>query len=138
MVETYFYSWAIIWFLLVTFHVKDYSWKWWSVLWMSVETGKKTSFNHQKPRMKKRLCFSRLLRLLCKLRVSDPDRPLACKDEEEWVFVVALYLFVRILFYVILKKSDLQRLCRNNRPQTSVEMSFITTICFGVQKLLVD
>lgn len=39
---------------------------------------------------------SRLLRLLCKLRVSDPDRPLACKDEEEWVFVVALYLFVRI------------------------------------------
>lgn len=40
--------------------------------------------------------------------------------------------------YVILKKSDLQRLCRNNRPQTSVEMSFITTICFGVQKLLVD
>lgn len=81
---------------------------------------------------------SRLLRLLCKLRVSDPDRPLACKDEEEWVFVVALYLFVRILFYVILKKSDLQRLCRNNRPQTSVEMSFITTICFGVQKLLVD
>lgn len=83
------------------------------------------------------LCFSRLLRLLCKLRVSDQDRPLACKDEEEWVFVVALYLFVRI-FYVILKKSDLQRLCRNNRPQTSVEMSFITTICFGVQKLLVD
>lgn len=57
---------------------------------------KKTSFNHQKPRMKKKLCFSRLLRLLCKLRVSDPDRPLACKDEEEWVFVVALYLFVRI------------------------------------------
>lgn len=96
MVETYFYSWAIIWFPLVTFHVKDYSWKWWSVLWMSVETGKKTSFNHQKPRMKKKLCFSRLLRLLCKLRVSDPDRPLACKDEEEWVFVVALYLFVRI------------------------------------------
>lgn len=86
----------------------------------------------------KKLCFSRLLRLLCKLRVSDPDRPLACKDEEEWVFVVALYLFVRIFFYVILKKSDLQRLCRNNRPQTSVEMSFITTICFGVQKLLVD
>lgn len=104
MVETYFYSWAIIWFLLVTFHVKDYSWKWWSVLWMSVETGKKTSFNHQKPRMKKRLCFSRLLRLLCKLRVSDPDRPLACKDEEEWVFVVALYLFVRIFFMSFWKR----------------------------------
>lgn len=104
MVETYFYSWAIIWFLLVTFHVKDYSWKWWSVLWMSVETGKKTSFNHQKPRMKKKLCFSRLLRLLCKLRVSDPDRPLACKDEEEWVFVVALYLFVRIFFMSFWKR----------------------------------
>lgn len=104
MVETYFYSWAIIWFPLVTFHVKDYSWKWWSVLWMSVETGKKTSFNHQKPRMKKKLCFSRLLRLLCKLRVSDPDRPLACKDEEEWVFVVALYLFVRIFFMSFWKR----------------------------------
>lgn len=104
MVETYFYSWAIIWFPLVTFHVKDYSWKWWSVLWMSVETGKKTSFNHQKPRMKKKLCFSRLLGLLCKLRVSDPDRPLACKDEEEWVFVVALYLFVRIFFMSFWKR----------------------------------
>lgn len=104
MVETYFYSWAIIWFPIVTFHVKDYSWKWWSVLWMSVETGKKTSFNHQKPRMKKKLCFSRLLRLLCKLRVSDPDRPLACKDEEEWVFVVALYLFVRIFFMSFWKR----------------------------------
>lgn len=104
MVETYFYSWAIIWFPLVTFHVKDYSWKWWSVLWMSVETGKKTSFNHQKPRMKKKLCFSRLLRLLCKLRVSDPDRPLACKDEEEWVLVVALYLFVRIFFMSFWKR----------------------------------
>lgn len=104
MVETYFYSWAIIWFPLVTFRVKDYSWKWWSVLWMSVETGKKTSFNHQKPRMKKKLCFSRLLRLLCKLRVSDPDRPLACKDEEEWVFVVALYLFVRIFFMSFWKR----------------------------------
>lgn len=104
MVETYFYSWAIIWFPLVTFHVKDYSWKWWSVLWMSVETEKKPSFNHQKPRMKKKLCFSRLLRLLCKLRVSDPDRPLACKDEEEWVFVVALYLFVRIFFMSFWKR----------------------------------
>lgn len=104
MVETYFYSWAIIWFPLVTFHVKDNSWKWWSVLWMSVETGKKTSFNHQKPRMKKKLCSSRLLKLLCKLRVSDPDRPLACKDEEEWVFVVALYLFVRIFFMSFWKR----------------------------------
>lgn len=104
MVETYFYSWAIIWFPLVTFHVKDYSWKWWSVLWMSVETEKKPSFNHQKPRMKKKLCFSRLLKLLCKLRVSDPDRPLACKDEEEWVFVVALYLFVRIFFMSFWKR----------------------------------
>lgn len=104
MVETYFYSWAIIWFPLVTFRVKDYSWKWWSVLWMSVETEKKPSFNHQKPRMKKKLCFSRLLKLLCKLRVSDPDRPLTCKDEEEWVFVVALYLFVRIFFMSFWKR----------------------------------
>lgn len=61
MVETYFYSWAIIWFPLVTFHVKDYSWKWWSVLWMSVETGKKTSFNHQKPRMKKKIVFFKVI-----------------------------------------------------------------------------
>lgn len=136
MVETYFYSWAIIWFLLVTFHVKDHSWKWWSVLWMSVETGKNFIQPPETP-YEKKLCFSRLLRLLCKLRVSDPDRPLACKDEEEWVFVVALYLFVRI-FLCHSEKGDLQRLCRNNRPQTSVEMSFITTICFGVQKLLVD
>lgn len=52
----------------------------------------------------KKLCFSRLLRLLCKLRVSDPDRPLACKDEEEWVFVVALYLFVRIFFMSFWKR----------------------------------
>lgn len=50
----------------------------------------------------------------------------------------SLILVCTHFFYVILKKSDLQRLCRNNRPQTSVEMSFITTICFGVQKLLVD
>lgn len=50
----------------------------------------------------------------------------------------SLILVCTHFFYVILKKSDLQRLCRNNRPQTSVEMSFITTICFGVQKVLVD
>lgn len=104
MVETYFYSWAIIWFPLVTFHVQDYSWKWWSVLWMSVETGKKLHSTTRNPVWKKKLCFSRLLRLLCKLRVSDPDRPLACKDEEEWVFVVALYLFVRIFFMSFWKR----------------------------------
>lgn len=67
-----------------------------NVLWMSVETGKKNFIQPPETPYEKKLCFSRLLRLLCKLRVSDPDRPLACKDEEEWVFVVALYLFVRI------------------------------------------
>lgn len=138
MVETYFYSWAIIWFPLVTFHVKDYSWKWWSVLWMSVETGKKTSFNHQKPRMKKKIVFFKVIEASLQAKGFWSGPPLGLQRWGRVGVCGSLILVCTHFFYVILKKSDLQRLCRNNRPQTSVEMSFITTICFGVQKLLVD
>lgn len=103
MAETYFYSWAIIWFPLVTFHVKDYSWKWWSVLWMSVETGKNFIQPPETP-YEKKIVFFKVIEASLQAKGFWSGPPLGLQRWGRVGVCGSLILVCTHFFYVILKR----------------------------------